>query len=94
LFASWVMVANSNRRWIDGLYVPGAYYIATRSYALYLLHPEVLALQRRFLGPVPFVLYFSLALAGSLLLAEILYRSVEKPFMDLREKLAFSSSKR
>ena len=91
LFASWVMAANVNSKWINGLYVPGAYYIATRSYALYLLHPDILALLRRFLGPVPFAVYFLLALTGSLLLAEILYRCIEKPVMDAREKFSFSS---
>jgi peptidoglycan/LPS O-acetylase OafA/YrhL len=93
IFGSWVMLANSSPKWQIKLYVPGAYYIATRSYALYLLHPEVLAIQKRYLTDAPFVIYFCIALIGSILVAEILYRSVEKPFMVAREAYSFSRSK-
>ncbi len=92
LFGGLVLVANANSYWSNKLYMPGAYYIATRSYALYLLHPEMLALLKRFLIHIPFLQYFSLAVVGSLVLAEILYRFLEKPIMDYREKLSFSSS--
>lgn len=91
LFGSWVMAANANKNWSNVLYVPGSYYIATRSYALYLLHPEMLAILKRFFLDLPFPLYFAMALGGSLVLAEVLYRLVEKPVMDYREKFSLSS---
>lgn len=94
IFASWVMLANTNSQWSEKLYLPGAYYIATRSYSLYLLHPEILALLKRFLSHVPFALYLVLAIVGSLIISEILYRFVEKPIMDSRERFTFSSQSR
>ncbi len=91
LFGTWVMAANASKYWSNIIYIPGSYYIATRSYALYLLHPEALAILKRFFIEVPFPLYFAMALAGSLVLAEVLYRLVEKPIMDSRNKFSFSS---
>jgi peptidoglycan/LPS O-acetylase OafA/YrhL len=93
IFGIFVMFANSNSRLRDVLYIPGANYIATRSYALYLLHPEVLALMKRFLSDLPFIIYLLIAILGSIVLSEILYRTIEKPFMDAREKFKFSNSK-
>jgi peptidoglycan/LPS O-acetylase OafA/YrhL len=91
IFGSWVVLANSNHHWRHFLYIPGAYFVATRSYSLYLLHPEVLALLRRFSDQLPFIIYISLALIGSLILADISYRIIEKPFINAREKFDFSS---
>ena len=91
IFGSWVMAVNANQYWSKTIYIPGSYYIATRSYSLYLLHPETLALLKRFLIDLPFPVFFILAMCGTLLLAEILYRLIEKPIMDNREKFAFSS---
>jgi peptidoglycan/LPS O-acetylase OafA/YrhL len=66
-------------------------HISTRSYSFYLLHPEALALSKRFLGEYNFILYYCVALLVSLLLSEILYRVVELPFIAMREKYSFSS---
>jgi len=93
MFGAWVIFANSEHRCIKNLYIPGANYIATRSYAMYLLHPEALALVKRFILDLPFIVYFSSALIITLILSEILYKLIEKPFMDLREKLKISKSK-
>ncbi len=87
IFGSWVVLANSSDGWSEKLYLPGAYYVATRSYSLYLLHPEVLALLRRIPFEMPFPAYMGIALAGSFFAAEFLYRFVEKPVMDFRERL-------
>ncbi len=94
IFGGWVLLANANTTWSNKLYFPGAKYIATRSYALYLLHPEILALLKRFFIDIPFLFYLSMALIGSLILSEILYRIVEKPIMDARESYRFSKSKK
>lgn len=85
LFGMLVIAANADSRWSNRLYIPGAYYIATRSYSLYLLHPEVLALLKRLFLELPFFIYLSLALVGSFMVAEVLYRCIEKPIMDYRE---------
>jgi len=66
-------------------------HISTRSYSIYLLHPEALALSKRFLDEYNFILYYCVALVISLLLSEILYRAVELPFIAMREKFSFSS---
>jgi peptidoglycan/LPS O-acetylase OafA/YrhL len=94
VFGSWIILANASTSWIDKLYVPGAYYIATRSYALYLLHPDVLSLQKRYMQDTPFIFYFVVTMVGSMILAEILYRLIEKPIMDSREKFKLSASRK
>jgi peptidoglycan/LPS O-acetylase OafA/YrhL len=93
IFGSWVVIANASEYWSKIIYIPGAYHIATRSYAIYLLHPDVLSALERAPVSLPFPVYFAAALAGCLLAAEILYRAVEKPVMDSREMFAFSTSK-
>lgn len=92
IFGSWVMLANANDYWSNSLYLPGANYIATRSYALYLLHPESLAILKRYFIYLPFPVYLAFALIGSLMLSEVIYRLIEKPIMDARETFAFSKS--
>lgn len=87
IFASWVLLANSSEKWTNRLYIPGANHIATRAYALYLLHPEALALMERFGKELSFLSYFSLAALISLIIAEVLYRLVEKPVMEMRDKI-------
>lgn len=92
IFGSWVVLANTNDAWKNKLYFPGANYIATRSYGIYLLHPEALSLLKRLNLDINFILYFILALIGSTLLSEVLYRVIEKPFMDARERFSMSKS--
>lgn len=91
-FGSWILLAASTSRLQKYMYFPGATYIATRSYAMYLLHPETLALLRRVGGDWPFLVYLLASFAGSILISEALYRLVEKPFMDLRERFKISKS--
>ena len=93
VFGAWVIWANSVNREFD---FPGhqlVMYISTRSYAIYLLHPEALAVARRFFQDSHFVVYFAIAFAVSCLIAEILYRCVELPGMKLRSKFNFSKSR-
>jgi peptidoglycan/LPS O-acetylase OafA/YrhL len=89
MFMSWVLVANATDKLRTRLYVPGAYYIATRSYSLYLVHPEALALISRIVPDIWFPAYFVCTLAISCLLAEMLYRFIEKPIMNMRERFDF-----
>jgi peptidoglycan/LPS O-acetylase OafA/YrhL len=65
---------------------------------VYLLHPEAFALLgalRRMAGfeQLPFGLYLLAVWVVSLLLAEVLYRAVERPGMRLRERFGASRSR-
>jgi peptidoglycan/LPS O-acetylase OafA/YrhL len=91
IFGSWVVYANSKKSVSHRLYVPGAYYVATRSYAIYLLHPDAIALVNRFSNELPFLGYLSIVIALSLVAAEALYRIVELPFMRLRSRIKWAN---
>lgn len=69
-------------------------HISTRSYSLYLLHPEALALAKRFFLESHFLVYYAIALTVSLLITEILYRLVEVPFITMRGKFGFSAKRK
>jgi len=68
-------------------------YISTRSYAIYLLHPDALAVCKRLFSEQHFLVYFSIALAISCLASEVLYRLVEQPIMNARSKFSWSCSR-
>jgi len=93
IFATWVIWANSKTS--HHLFSGHKFilYISTRSYAIYLLHPDALAVVKRFLPQDNFILYMSVAFAISCLGAEVLYRIIEKPFMHLRNNFGFSQSR-
>lgn len=73
IFGSWVIFANSSSIAGYKLYFPGSYYIATRSYSIYLLHPDAIAIINRLPFELPFSLYLSIIFMLSLLAAEFLY---------------------
>jgi peptidoglycan/LPS O-acetylase OafA/YrhL len=85
LFGSFVVLANSSPFYGERLRSRFFRYLADRAYAVYLLHPEGLALAKRF-SALPTPVSYALTWGISLLLAEVLYRSIEKPFMLLRER--------
>lgn len=91
IFGCWIVFANANQVVATRFYFPGAHYIATRSYSMYLLHPEAIALLNRAGFDLPFVSYFAIMLALTLLISELLYRFVEMPVMRLRDRLPISS---
>jgi peptidoglycan/LPS O-acetylase OafA/YrhL len=82
IFAAWVLRAVVRERavpaWIE--------FVATRAYAIYLVHVEAIAAVRH-LGEMPAGVRMVLALGLAFALAEVLYRCVERPFMRLRERL-------
>jgi peptidoglycan/LPS O-acetylase OafA/YrhL len=86
LFVVLVLLANSGPFFRDRLRSGFFRYLADRAYALYLLHPEALAVLKR-LSPLPTVVSFALTWALSLAFAELLYRLIERPFMRLRERV-------
>jgi peptidoglycan/LPS O-acetylase OafA/YrhL len=87
IFASWVLLGNSSDFWRTNFRYFPIRYLADRAYSLYLLHVESFAILKRF-GELSFLQYMVLSWMISLVLAEVLYRTVELPFMNLREKLA------
>ncbi len=91
IFASFVLLANSSDFWRWRARVPGCRYVAERSYSLYLIHVEALAIvswMKVESLPLAFVLTWGIGL----LLAELLYRTVERPLMQARERFAASRS--
>jgi len=68
-------------------------HISTRSYSIYLLHPEALALCRKFAADMGFIVHFTAALLITLIIAEILFRFIEIPFIKLRSKFTFSAKR-
>jgi peptidoglycan/LPS O-acetylase OafA/YrhL len=92
IFGTFVLFAASNR-WLESMHsLPGARYIADRAYALYLLHVEALVVVKRF-APHFFIVQLILTWAISLLLAEALFRLIERPIMDRREKYRATRSR-
>lgn len=93
IFCVFILFAVSSESIQQKLTFPGCFYIASRSYAIYLLHPEVLALMKRFGSELPFVVFLALTCVGSCLVAEILYRCVELPVMNAREYFSITQTK-
>jgi peptidoglycan/LPS O-acetylase OafA/YrhL len=91
IFGSWVLLAAARPNWKIGR-LPGVRYVAERSYALYLLHPEAFAILQK-TGALSFPVFLALTWVLSLVLAEILYRLVERPGMRLRERFGASRSR-
>jgi peptidoglycan/LPS O-acetylase OafA/YrhL len=92
IFGSWLLLAVSSPWWQRVLYVPGAGYLAKRAYAVYLLHPDALGwLSER--GITSFPLFMLATWVITLAAAEVLYRAVELPFMNMRERFAISRSR-
>lgn len=91
IYGSILLLAVSSEKWQQTLYIPGSAYLAKRAYSVYLLHPESLALVSRLHVPW-FPLYLALSWALTLAIAEILYRVVELPIMNARERYRFSAS--
>ncbi|WP_354668041.1 acyltransferase family protein [Marinobacter salexigens] len=91
MFGAWVVFANSSNKIRWNLFFPGANYIATRSYAIYLLHPDAIALVNRVTIDLPFLVYLSIVFLLSVAAAEVLYRIVELPFMNMRSRFKWAA---
>ncbi len=89
---AFVLFAVSSENIKQRLTFRGSWYIASRSYAIYLLHPEVLALMQRFGSGLPFPVYLLATFCGSCAVAEVLYRCVERPVMNAREYLSVTKT--
>lgn len=89
IFGSFLVLAVSSEPWGHRLTMPGAAYLASRAYSIYLLHAEVLAVMKRYGKDLSFPVYLLVTWIGCCLVAEVLYRLVELPGMNLRERLPF-----
>jgi peptidoglycan/LPS O-acetylase OafA/YrhL len=92
IFGSLVLLANASEWWRQKLYLPGTGYLATRAYAVYLLHPDSLALLKRLPATKSFLVFTISAWIITLAGAEVLHRLVELPMMRARERFSFSRS--
>ncbi|TWU21210.1 O-acetyltransferase OatA [Novipirellula galeiformis] len=93
IFASWVSLSDHSDFWRRfGRSQPLIGYLATRSYAVYLVHIEAIAIANR-LGFESKLMFTFAIWVLSLLLAELLYRLVELPGMTLREQIPSLRSK-
>lgn len=87
-----VVLSQTTDFWKERATHPILQYFASRSYSLYLVHIEGLAIARRFYDG-SFVVFSLIAVVSSLLIAELLFRAVEKPWMRFRDrKIAGRSS--
>lgn len=94
IFASWVLLANSSTWWAAVPNFRVTRYIADRAYAFYLVHIDAIRGVRRLELSVSFWVELVLAVVVGLLLAELLYRIVERPGMRMREWFALTRSRR
>lgn len=90
LFGSWVLWAQKIHIHFNKYINNAVYYVSTRSYAIYLLHPDALAVTAKLIPEQNFVLYISGAFGLSCLASEALYRIVEKPIMNARNNFLVS----
>ena len=87
---SWVLLAVARPNWASRE-IPAVRYLAERSYAIYLLHLEALAILKRLDG-LSLVMLLILTWAITIPLAELLFRFIERPGMRLRERFSASRS--
>jgi peptidoglycan/LPS O-acetylase OafA/YrhL len=92
IYSSWVLLANSSLYWSKQFQNAGIRYMADRSYSVYLLHPEILALSKR-IPSLSFPLHLTATLLLSLAIAEVLFRFVERPINQARERFRVSRSR-
>jgi len=93
IFGTWILWANkayiSFNRPLNAI----VYYVSSRSYAIYLLHPDALAIIKRIPIELPFIAYIVLAFLLTSLFSEFLYRLIEQPIMKARSKFSFAQAR-
>ncbi len=94
IFGSWILWANAINLTLGFLANKFVYYVSTRSYAIYLLHPDALSVAKRLLSGEYFIFYYLFSFVLSCFAAEFLYRLIEQPIMKVRSKFDFSKSRK
>lgn len=90
IFGVWILWADQTKFSPKGNPSQIVMHISTRSYAMYLLHVDALAVLNKFGTGLSFPIYYLIALVFTLIISECLYRLVELPFMAARKKFTFS----
>lgn len=93
-FAWFVIAGAGTRGLLAAIKLSGVRWIATISYSLYLSHKAVMHMVHAILAPAlegRYLLAFVLYTLAVLLAGALLYYSVERPFLRLRERLFASS---
>lgn len=94
VFGTWVFCAACSYNWQpSGLLRATIMHVSTRSYAMYLLHVEALAITNRIASELGFIGYASLALLITMVVSEVLYRLVELPFMLARSRFELTKNR-
>ena len=93
MFGIWIIWSDQTSFTPKNLFSIVIMHISTRSYAMYLLHVDALALVKR-LNITDLFVFYVLALLITLILAEFLYRFIELPFMSSRSKFTLSKPRK
>lgn len=93
IFGTWIVWADQTKYSEDVKLKSLVMHVSTRSYAMYLLHVDALAITKRFISKDFIIFYYLTALVITLVLSEILYRAVEVPIMEARKRFKFSMSR-
>ncbi|MDO6566321.1 acyltransferase [Alteromonas sp. 1_MG-2023] len=93
LFGIWILWGDQTNYSPSGYLSKIVMHISTRSYAMYLLHIDSLALLKRIGLSEHFLAFYALALLLTLTLSECLYRVIELPFMRVRSNFSFVRSR-
>ncbi len=93
LFGTFILNANKIHVSFSKPINTAIYYVSTRSYAIYLLHPDALVVCKRFISDQHFMVYLFAAFVLSCIASEVLYRCIEQPIMNIRSKFQFSESR-
>ena len=89
-FGCMLVAAATERGWPGRVWVPGARLLATMAFSLYLTHKAVFHVVRDRLGEAfggSDGAAFGVYIAAALLVATLLYLTVERPFLRLRDRL-------
>lgn len=89
---SWILWVNASEFGKVGLRFRASRFLADRAYSLYLTHVEAIVIVRRLdtSGGLPLAATLVLTWALALAFAEILYRCVEKPAMQARDRFSLT----
>lgn len=89
-FGGTLVAAATEGGWLGRVRVPGANFLATIAFSLYLTHKAVFHVVRDQIGEAfggSNGLAFGVYIAAALLVATLLYLTVERPFLRLRDRL-------